>query len=156
MKKFYVDLDLNSNDLTNGIILDTNTLNAVAMELGSDENFDIYYRNASGDLERLAPNTTTTKQHLSMTGDGTNGTAPVWDTIAAATIQKYSADFTASTGTTITAATHGCGAEKSLIVNVYEDGTPNNKIAVDISVANNGDVTWASTTAFDWHVVIIG
>lgn len=42
---------------------------------------DMIYGNAGGAPLRLAPNTTTTKRYLSMTGDGTNGAAPVWDTI---------------------------------------------------------------------------
>ena len=42
---------------------------------------DMIYGNAVGLPLRLAPNTTTTKKYLSMTGDGTNGDAPIWDTI---------------------------------------------------------------------------
>ena len=42
---------------------------------------DMIYGNAVGLPLRLAPNTTTTKKYLSMTGDGTNGDQPFWDTI---------------------------------------------------------------------------
>lgn len=42
---------------------------------------DMIYGNAVGLPLRLAPNTTTTKKYLSMTGDGTNGDTPIWDTI---------------------------------------------------------------------------
>jgi hypothetical protein len=42
---------------------------------------DMIYGNAVGIPLRLAPNTTTTKKFLAMTGDGTNGDQPFWDTI---------------------------------------------------------------------------
>jgi len=157
MKKFYVDIDLNTNDLTNGVILNTNTLNSVIMDMdsGADEAYDVYYRNASGNLERLAPNITTTEMALTMTGTGALGQAPVWAAVTS-NIQKFSRDITALTTETITAATHGCGAEKSLFVVVYEDGTPNVEVAVDIEVADNGDVTRTSTAALTGHIVIMG
>jgi hypothetical protein len=43
---------------------------------------DMIYGNAVGFPLRLAPNTTTTKKYLSMTGDGTNGDAPTWEAIS--------------------------------------------------------------------------
>ena len=46
----------------------------------------LIYSNSAGAPLSLAPNTTTTKKYLSMTGDGTNGAAPVWDTISASGI----------------------------------------------------------------------
>lgn len=157
MKKFITHIDLNGNNLENGIITTNNTLRSVTMDMdsGADAPYDVYYRNAAGKLERLAPNTSVTQMALAMTGDGTNGAAPVRANIAS-TITKYSQDFTAQTTQTILAATHGCGAEKSLMVAVYEDGVPNAEVAVDIAVADNGDVTWTSTTAFDGHIVIMG
>lgn len=47
---------------------------------------DMIYGNAVGLPLRLAPNTTTTKKYLSMTGDGTNGDQPFWDTITATSL----------------------------------------------------------------------
>ena len=44
------------------------------------------YSNAAGAPLSLAPNTTTTKKYLSMTGDGTNGSGPVWEVIALADV----------------------------------------------------------------------
>ncbi len=70
--------------------------------------------------------------------------------------RKYTADFTSSTGATITAATHGLGATKALQVAIYEDGSPNVLVDTDVSVADNGDVTWASNTVISGHIVIIG
>ena len=40
------------------------------------------YSNAIGAALIVAPNTTTTRKFLSMTGDGTNGAAPAWNTIS--------------------------------------------------------------------------
>ncbi len=70
--------------------------------------------------------------------------------------RKYTADITASQGATIAAATHGLGATKALMIQIFEDGTPNNLIEADISVADNGDVTWATTSDLTGHIVIIG
>lgn len=47
------------------------------------------YQNDTDDTVMLAPNVTTTKKFLTQTGDGTNGTAPGWNTIALADIPTY-------------------------------------------------------------------
>lgn len=73
----------------------------------------------------------------------------------AAAVAPYSQDFTSMTSLTITAATHGKGANKGRLVQVYEDGTPNTSVEVAVSVADNGDVTIASLVAIDGHVVIM-
>ncbi len=41
------------------------------------------YQSAANTTSLLSPNTTTTRKFVRMTGDGTNGTAPVWDTVTA-------------------------------------------------------------------------
>jgi hypothetical protein len=59
----------------------------------------IIYSNGAGAPLSLAPNTTTTKKFLAMTGDGTNGDAPFWDTISGITgsgTTNYVAKFTSS------------------------------------------------------------
>ena len=43
--------------------------------------FDIMYSSAANTPTRLAANTTTTKKFLRMTGNGSAGTAPAWDTV---------------------------------------------------------------------------
>lgn len=43
--------------------------------------FDIMYSSAAKTPERLAANTSTTKKFLRMTGTGSAGTAPTWDTV---------------------------------------------------------------------------
>jgi hypothetical protein len=57
------------------------------------------YSNGAGAPLSLAPNTTTTKKFLAMTGDGTNGDAPFWDTISGITgsgTTNYVPKFTSS------------------------------------------------------------
>jgi len=60
----------------------------------------LIYSNGAGAPLSLAPNTTTTKKYLSMTGDGTNGDAPFWDTIPASVggsgTTNYIAKFTST------------------------------------------------------------
>lgn len=59
----------------------------------------LIYSNSAGAPLSLSPNTTTTKKFLSMTGDGTNGAAPVWETISGITgsgTTNYVAKFTSS------------------------------------------------------------
>jgi hypothetical protein len=58
----------------------------------------IIYSNGAGAPLSLAPNTTTTKKFLAMTGDGTNGDAPFWDTITSGVsgTTNYVAKFTSS------------------------------------------------------------
>lgn len=61
---------------------------------------DMIYGNAVGIPLRVPPNTTTTKKYLSMTGDGSVGAQPVWDTIPASIggsgTTNYIPKFTAS------------------------------------------------------------
>jgi hypothetical protein len=56
------------------------------------------YSNAIGAALIVAPNTTTTRKFLSMTGDGTNGAAPAWNTISVS-------DVTGAIGLTSLSAT---------------------------------------------------
>lgn len=78
--------------------------------------------------------------------------------------RKYAADFlttdwvggSAPYTLTIAAATHGLGATKYLEVSVYEDGAPNVKIEVDISISDAGEVVITSNTVLDGHIVIVG
>lgn len=56
-----------------------------------DAPYDMIYAGSDEVPIRLAPNTTTTKKFLRMTGTGSAGTAPVWDTIAAGDIPSLAA-----------------------------------------------------------------
>jgi hypothetical protein len=59
----------------------------------------LIYSNSAGAPLSLAPNTTVTKKFLSMTGDGTNGAAPIWEAISGITgsgTTNYVAKFTSS------------------------------------------------------------
>lgn len=70
--------------------------------------------------------------------------------------RKYAADISAATSGTVLASTHGLGATKNLVVQIYEDGTPNDQIDATIRVADNGDVSWETNSAITGHIVIIG
>ena len=68
---------------------------------------------------------------------------------------KYVGSISASSGTTITAATHGRGT--SAVVAVYTTSTGvRTAIECDISIAANGDVTWSTQTAITGEIVIVG
>lgn len=56
------------------------------------------YQTAVDTTSLLAPNTTATKKFLRMTGDGTNGAAPAWDTIVAGDVPTLNQNTTGSAG----------------------------------------------------------
>jgi|GEM_PF-1055539 len=63
---------------------------------------DIMYGGISGTATRLAGNTTTGKQYLSQTGDGTNSAAPSWSSIAGSDITGAALTKTDDTNVTLT------------------------------------------------------
>jgi hypothetical protein len=76
----------------------------------------------------------------------------------------YSADFLiaawvgASAPYTITVAnsTHNCGDSKKLMVQTFEDGTPNQMCLCDTTVSDTGEVVIKTNEKFDGHYVIVG
>lgn len=58
----------------------------------------IPYQSGTDTTTLLAPNTTTTRKFLRQTGTGTNGDAPVWDTILASDIPTLNQNTTGSSG----------------------------------------------------------
>lgn len=75
------------------LILDpsTFTLKSTLTALG-----DMYYASAASTPARVAPNTTATKKFLRMTGTGTVGAAPAWDTLVAGDIPSLAASIITS------------------------------------------------------------
>ena len=71
----------------------------VTMTLGSDANFDMYYR-ASNILTRLAPNTAASNKFLRMIGTGTAGQAPSWEALGTGDIPDISATYSVLAGNT--------------------------------------------------------
>jgi hypothetical protein len=63
----------------------------------------IPYQSNTDTTTQLAPNTTTTKKFLRETGDGTNGTAPAWDTLVAGDVPTLNQNTTGSAATLTTA-----------------------------------------------------
>ena len=66
----------------------------------------LFYQTGVDTTSLLEPNKTTTKKFLRETGDGTNGTAPAWDTIVASDLPVIST----STATSITGILIGNGS----------------------------------------------
>ena len=58
----------------------------------------IPYNAVADTTTMLAPNVTTTKKFLSETGDGTNGTAPTWEGIAAGDLPAVPANYVTKNG----------------------------------------------------------
>jgi hypothetical protein len=71
----------------------------VTMTLGSDVNYDLYYR-SSNILTRLAPNTAASNKFLRMIGTGTAGQAPSWEALGASDIPDISATYSVKAGNT--------------------------------------------------------
>lgn len=64
--------------------------------------FNLLYTSAADTLTTLSPNNTTTRKFLRMTGDGTNGAAPAWDTLTAGDIPSLSGTYLPLVGGTLT------------------------------------------------------
>lgn len=131
----------------------TNVLGGVTMTLGSDANYDTYYRNSSGILTRL-PNGTNGQVY-----GATTGGAPSWITANASNVGIYNGNFiatgTATTTFTVTIGTTIAGALYA--VNV----TPTDALAAGLFYVTNKttttfDVVYLSgltgSVTFDWSV----
>jgi len=90
--KFYIDIDSGAAALgTNRLALnadkadkdsDGNAINTTYIKKSTLSNaYDIMYSSAANTPTRLAANTTTTRKFLRMTGTGSAGAAPAWDTV---------------------------------------------------------------------------
>jgi hypothetical protein len=121
---------------------------------------DMIYGNAIGAPLRIAPNTTTTKKYLSMTGDGTSGDQPFWDTITASglgavptsrtlTINGTSYDLTADRSWTVGGVTSvGLSSTTSGITIGSTPITTSGTITIDIATASSTSDGLLSST--DW------
>ena len=71
--------------------------------------------------------------------------------------RTYVATITNSTGSTITAATHGIPVTTKLSAEFWKDGTPPKKAVVDIDIDfSTGAVTWASNPTVSGYLQITG
>jgi hypothetical protein len=91
--------------------------------------------------------------YWSAVGSGVKGT---WGTPPAGSgVVHYSGTISASSGGTITAATHGCGTKP--IVQVYQTDTGvNYLLESDVQTNSSGDVTWATNSAITGFIIIMG
>jgi len=121
---------------------------------------DMIYGNAVGAPLRIAPNTTTTKKYLSMTGDGTSGDQPFWDTITASglgavptsrtlTINGTSYDLSADRSWTVGGVTSvGLSSTTSGVTIGSTPITTSGTITIDIATASSTTDGLLSST--DW------
>lgn len=93
------------------------------------------YQSAVNTTTLLSPNVTTTKKFLRMTGDGTNGTAPAWDTIVAGDIPTLNQNTTGSAGSA-TKATNLVGGNATTLL-----GSIHYQSAVDTTTLLSPNIT---------------
>lgn len=101
----------------------TTATNIASGVLGS-----VPYQSASGTTTLLAPNTTATRNFLRMTGTGTVGAAPVWDTVTKADVGLSSVENTAlstwtGASTISTVGTISIGTWQGTAVGIAYGGT---------------------------------
>lgn len=72
-------------------------------------------------------------------------------------IRNYTGTITASTGATISAATHGLAVDNALTAQIWLAGTPPKKAHADIGIDfSTGAVTWASNKSISGYIQIQG
>lgn len=115
----------------------------------------IGYQSAADTTTLLAPNTSTTKKFLRMTGTGVNGAVPAWDTLVAAdvpTLNQNSTGTAANVTGTVAIANGGTGATTAALARTAlsaaasganGDITSLTGLTTDLTVAQGG--TGAST-----------
>ena len=93
------------------------------------------YSNAAGAPLNVAPNTTTTKKFLSMTGDGVSGDAPFWDTISPSSIGAVPTTRTL----TINGTSYDLSADRSwtTITSLTGEATASGTGAVAVTLTNS-------------------
>jgi hypothetical protein len=105
---------------------------------------DVLYGGASGSGTRLAGNTTTTKQFLSQTGNGTNSAAPVWSVVSKtdvglANVENTALSTWAGSSNITTLGTISTGSWNATTIPVNKGGT-------NIVSYTAGDILFASGT----------
>ena len=142
-KRAKINLSTGAMTVPGGITanLTGNATTATRANLTTTANALAYYTNTNGTFGQVAPNTTSTKKYLTMTGTGSAGAAPVWEAL----------DFSINYGTTL--PTSGCttgdlyftppiGDASSMVINsttdkIYITGI---KAAGDTTLYYNSDV----------------
>ena len=102
----------------------------------------IPYQSNTDTTTLLGPNTTTTKKFLRMTGNGTNGTPPSWDTIAASDVPTLNQNTSGSAGSVANILTIGSGLSGTSF-----NGSAAVTIAIDSTVALRADTHYIGTTS---------
>ena len=103
---------------------------------------EVPYQSATGTTSYVGANTTTTQKFLAMTGDATNGAAPVWDTIDAGTIDSGTLGtdrIPSLNASKINAGTLGTDRIPSLNASKINAGTFDSARLPDLTVSDFGD-----------------
>jgi hypothetical protein len=126
------------------------------MTLGSDADYDIYYR-ASNVLARLAPNTAASNKFLRMIGTGAAGQAPSWEALAAGDIPDISATYSVKAGNTslVTVGTLSTGNADAVVTKCtaaeINTGTEATKVVTPDALAGSIMGTKSiQCVVFDW------
>jgi hypothetical protein len=117
----------------------------------------IPYQSGTDTTTQLAPNTTSTKKFLRMTGTGTNGAAPAWDTVTAAdvgltigtNVQAWDADldaFAALAATTGFIRKTGA-ATYTIDTTTYLSTNPNLQTVTGVGATTSNAVSITNATA---------
>lgn len=109
---------------------------------------DLLYGGASGSGTRLAGNTTTTKKFLTQTGDGTNSTAPAWNTIAATDVPAVNLSTSGAGGVTSTLPIGNGGTGQTSANNALNALLPSQTSASGKVLTSDGtNTSWAAPSA---------
>ena len=115
---------------------------ATATSLTDGAANEVPYQSATGTTSYVGANTTTTQKFLAMTGDATNGAAPVWDTIDAGTIDSGTLGtdrIPSLNASKINAGTLGTDRIPSLNASKINAGTFDSARLPDLTVTDFGD-----------------
>lgn len=139
------NLDMLTHTMKNAVIDGTNTLNAVTVTLGSDANYDIYYRHTDGTLKRLAAGT----DGNVLTTHSTSS-APSWTAAGSGTVTATGGSLTSNS------VVLGAGTtDTKVVAGITTDGTSQLTLGVNTTTAGkvklfggtSGDVTLQTNAA---------
>ena len=116
--------------------------------------YALYYASATDALSGISPNTTTTQKFLSMTGNGSAGTAPVWNEVTKVTIGLNNVENTAlstwaGTGNITTLGTITSGTWNGNAISVSKGGTGTTTLDSGKVLLGNGTNAITSRTIVD-------
>jgi hypothetical protein len=104
----------------------------------------------------VSPNTTTTKKFLRMTGSGTNGAIPAWDTLVAADIPTLNQNTTGTAANvtgTVTVANGGTGLTGYAVGDLPYASAATTLSRLTAGATGNALISGGATTAPSWGTI---